>query len=122
MFELVEESLDEIAFFVEIEVARAFDRSITLGRDDDLRAGYGKLLAQMIGVVALVGDGGGGFEAVDEIVREGDVVALAGRADQADGIAERVAGGVDFCAQAAAGAAKALGIRAPFFRRAPAAC
>jgi hypothetical protein len=55
-------------------------------------------------------------------VREGDVVALAGRADQAHRIAQGVARGVDFRAQAAAGATKALGIRPPFCRRAPAAC
>jgi hypothetical protein len=55
-------------------------------------------------------------------MREGDVVALAWRADQAHRIAERIAGGVDFGAQAAAGATKALGIRPPFCRRAPAAC
>jgi hypothetical protein len=42
-------------------------------------------------------------------VREGDVVALAGRADQAHRIAQGVARGVDFRAQAAAGATKALG-------------
>jgi hypothetical protein len=47
---------------------------------------------------------------------------LPWRADQARRIAQRVARGVDFGAQAAAGAAKALGIRPPFCRRAPAAC
>jgi hypothetical protein len=46
-------------------------------------------------------------------VRKGDFVALAWRADQAHRIAKRVAGGVDFGAQAAAGATKALGIRPP---------
>jgi len=47
---------------------------------------------------------------------------LAGRADQAHRIAQRVASGVDFGAQAATGATKALGIR-PLFpdgRRLPA--
>jgi len=55
-------------------------------------------------------------------MREGDVVALAWRANQAHRIAERIAGGVDFGAQAAAGATEALGIR-PLFageRRPPA--
>ena len=76
----------------------------------------------MIGVVALVGDRHVCGEAVDQFVREGDVVALAGRSDQADRIAERIASGVDFRAQAAARPAKALGIRPPFCLRAPAAC
>jgi hypothetical protein len=49
-------------------------------------------------------------------------VALSGRADQPNRIAERIAGGVDFGAQAAARPAQALGMRPPFCRRAPAAC
>ena len=53
---------------------------------------------------------------------ESNVVALAWRADQAHRIAQRIAGGVDFGAQAAAGTTKTLGIRPPFSRRAPAAC
>jgi hypothetical protein len=76
----------------------------------------------MIGVVAFVGDRSICDEAFDQIMRKGDVVALPRRTDQAYWIAERVAGGMDFRAQAAAGAAKTLGIRAPLFRRAPAAC
>ena len=67
----------------------------------------------MISVVALVGDGDVCGEALDQLVREGDVVALARRADQAHRIAERIASGVDFRAQAPARPAKALGIRPP---------
>jgi hypothetical protein len=76
----------------------------------------------MIGVVALVGDRDVRGEALDQLMGEGDVVALAWRADQAHRIAQSIAGGMDFGAQAATGATKALGIRPPFCRRAPAAC
>jgi hypothetical protein len=76
----------------------------------------------MIGVVAFVGDRDVGGEAVDQFMRKGDVVALPWRTDQAHRIAERIASGVDFRAQASAGPAKALGIRPPFCRCAPAAC
>ena len=85
-------------------------------------AGLCDPVAEMIGVVALVGDRHVGGEALDQFVGEGDVVALAWRTDQAHRIAERIASGVDFGAQAAARPAKALGIRPPFCRRAPAAC
>jgi hypothetical protein len=68
----------------------------------------------MIGVIAF------GDDTLDQFVREGDVVALSERADQAHRIAQGVAGGVDFGAQAAAGAA--VDVRPPFSRRAPAAC
>jgi hypothetical protein len=48
-------------------------------------------------------------------------VALARRADEADRKSQRITGGVDFGAQAATGAAQALGIRPPLALRAPAA-
>jgi hypothetical protein len=38
----------------------------------------------MVGVVALIGNRGSGFETVDESLGKGDVVALARRANQAD--------------------------------------
>jgi hypothetical protein len=53
----------------------------------------------LIGVVALVGDRDVRGEAFDKFVSEGDVVALAWRADQPHRIAKRIAGGVDFGAQ-----------------------
>jgi hypothetical protein len=96
LFELVEEALDEVSLLVEFDVVGALNLAVALGRDDDLCAGFDDFRAQAIGVVAFVGDGGVGDEARDEIMREGDVVALAGRCDQPERIAERVACGVDF--------------------------
>lgn len=122
MFEPVEEALDEIALLVEFGVVGSLDLAVALGRDHHPGAGPGESVAQMVGIIAFVGDGGVGLDALDELVGEGDVVALAGRADEADGIAQGIAGGMDLGAQAAAGAAQALGIRPPFIRRAPAAC
>lgn len=76
----------------------------------------------MISVIAHVGQQGIGIDAFDEIMGKGDIVALSGRADQAERKAERVCGGVDFGAQPAARPAQALGIRPPLTLRAPAAC
>jgi hypothetical protein len=53
---------------------------------------------------------------------EGDVIALPGRANQADRIAETITSSMDFGAQTAPRPAQALGIRPPFALRAPAAC
>jgi hypothetical protein len=50
----------------------------------------------MIGVVAFITDGGSRIEAIDKLMCEGDVVALPRRTDQAERIAGRVTGGVDF--------------------------
>ncbi len=77
---------------------------------------------EMIGILALVGNRRVSSDAVDKIMCEGDVVALSGRTDQPDRIAQRIAGSMDFGAQAATRATQALGIRPPFTRRAPAAC
>ena len=122
LFEPVEEALDDVAFLVEVGVVGALDGSVTFRRDDDFASGLGDPVAQMIGVVALISDRDLGFEAVDQLVREGNVVALPGRADQTHRIAKGVAGDVDLGAQASARPAKALGMRPPFCRLAPAAC
>ena len=72
------------------------------------------ILSHMVGVIALIGDDDIGDEAIDKLVREGDVVALSRRSDQAQRISQCVARGVDFGAQPSARAAQALGIRPPF--------
>ena len=76
----------------------------------------------MISVVAFVADSGSGSEPIDEFLRMGNIVFLPRTADQPDRIAQGVSSSMDFGAQTSAGAAKALGMRPPFFRRAPAAC
>lgn len=122
MFEFVEETLDEVALFVEFGVIGTLDLAVSLGGNDDLSPGFGDPVDEVVGIVSLVGQGGLGLEAVDERVGEGDIVALAGRADQPNRIAERVAGGVDLGAQSTSRPAQTLGIRPPFCLRAPAAC
>jgi hypothetical protein len=103
-------------------VVDALNFAVSLGRDDDPGACFSNFVAQVIGVVALVGNHGPSVEPVDKIMRDGDVIALPRRGDQTDRIAERIAGGVDFGAQSASRPAQALGIRPPFTLRAPAAC
>ncbi len=76
----------------------------------------------MIGIIPLVGKGGIGLEALDEVMGKSDVAALSSRADQPDWKAERFRRDMDFRAQSAARPTQALGIRPPFDRRAPAAC
>ncbi len=76
----------------------------------------------MVGIISLVGEGSLCVEAVDQVMSEGDVVALARRGDQTDGKTERLGCGMDFGTQAAARPAQALGIRPPLILRDPAAC
>ena len=122
LFELVEEALDDVALLVEVGVVGTLDLAVSFRRDDGRRSGLNDALDEMVGVIALVGNGRAGVEAVDKIMGKGNVVALAGSADQTDRIAKRIAGGMDFGAQATPRPAQALGIRPPFSLRAPAAC
>ena len=122
MFEFVEEALDDVALLVEFGVVGALDFAVSLWRNDDPGSGFSDPVSEMIGIIALVGQRGLSRKALDEIMGEGDVVALTWRADQADRIAVGVAGGVDLGAQATTRPAQPLGIRPPFSLRAPAAC
>jgi hypothetical protein len=56
VLKLVEEAFDDITLLVEFCVVRALKGAIALRRDDDLTAGFGDLLAEMIRVIAFVGD------------------------------------------------------------------
>ena len=67
-----------------------------------------------VGVITLVGDGCVRLEAVDEIVGKGDVVALPGTGDAADGMSQSVPRSMDFGVQPASRPAQALGVRPTF--------
>jgi hypothetical protein len=122
LLELVEEALDAISLLVEISIVGTLELAVTLWRDDNFGARFGDAIDKVIGIVSFVADGGIGVEAIDQVMSEGDIVALAGRANQADRKAERLGGGVNLGAQAAARPAQTLGIRPPLTLRAPAAC
>lgn len=78
LLELVEEALDAVSFLVELAVVRTLDLAIALGRDDDPGAAFSDPVGQVVGVISLVGDGSFCLDAVDQVMGESDVVALAG--------------------------------------------
>lgn len=118
----VEEALDAIALLVEFGTAGTLNLSVIFGRDDECCSTFGNPVAQMIGIIPLVGKGGIGLEALDEVMGKSDVAAVSGRDDQPDWKAERFRRGMDSRAQSAARPTQALGIRPPFTLPAPAAC
>lgn len=122
MLELVEEALDAVSFLVEIDVVVALNLAVAFWWNDDFDTGLGDPVCEVICVVSLVGDCRIGVDALDQVMSKSNVVALAGRADQADRQAKRLGGDVDLGAQAAARPPQALGIRPPLTLRAPAAC
>ena len=58
LFELVEEALDDVALLVEVYIVGTLEFAISFWRDDGLGTGLGDPLDEMVGIVALVGDGG----------------------------------------------------------------
>lgn len=122
MLEFAEEALDSVTLSVKMFVVGALNLAVALGWDDDLRSALDHGVGETVGIVTLVGDDGIRLEALDQLLSQGDVVALARRIDEADGKTQSVTFGMDFGAQAAARPAQALGIRPPLSWRAPAAC
>ena len=119
MFEFVEEALDEVALGVEREVARAWDFAIGLGGNHGGDVSPGKGLDQDVGVVSLVPDQRLRLDIVKQRPRAGQIVSLAWREPQRNGVAKGIDERMDFGGQSAAGSTDRL--FAVFFR-APALC
>ena len=119
MFELIEEPLNEIAFAVEREVARARGFSVGFGWDDWGDRSIVESGDEGVGVERLVGDQSAGIDGFDERFSASQIVILAGAEPHLDRIAEGVDERVNLGGQSAAGSAD--GLRTVFFL-APALC
>jgi len=119
MFELVEETLNEIAFAVEGEVARARGFSIGFGWNDWDDRSIVEDGDESVGVERLVGDQSAGIDGFDERFSASQIVILARAEHHLDRIAEGIDERVNFGGQSAAGSAD--GLRTVFFW-APAPC
>lgn len=74
----------------------ALELAVAFRRNDDVSTGFSDLVAQMIGIIALVGNRSRSLDAIDEIVSKGDVVTLSGRRDQTNRKPERLRCRMDF--------------------------
>jgi hypothetical protein len=119
MFEFVEEALDEVALGVEREVARACDFAIGLSGNHGGDVSPDKGLDQHVGVVSLVPDQRLRLDIVKQRPRAGQIVSLAWREPQRNGVAEGIDERMDFGGQSAAESTDR--VFAVFFR-APALC
>ena len=118
LFDELKETLDEVAFGVEGEVAIARDLAIRFWRDDRLDGAHFEALNKAVGVVAFVAEEGFGLHFSREGL--GDVVDLAAGEAERQRVAESVDDHMDLGGQAAARAAYGL-VEAPFLC-APALC
>lgn len=119
VLELVEEAFDKVAFAVERKIALSRGFAIGLGRDDRSDSSLGEGIDERVGVVGLVADQCIWIGVVDQWLGTSQIMSLAWREHQRDGIAQGVHEGVNFGGQSAARSAD--GLRAVFFR-APALC
>jgi hypothetical protein len=120
VFDEVEETLNEISFGVEREIAVARDLAVCLGRDDGADFPDFEALDEAVGVVALVGQHGFGLDLRGERLGLRDVLDLAAGQAERQRIAQRIDDDMDFRRQTAARAAYRL-VEAPFLS-APALC
>ena len=102
MFDFVEEPLDEIALAIECEIAKPLHKPVRLGRNDgDCPASFDQF-HNGIAVVTLIGQHIVCGDIFQQGLGLGAVSDIAGCQGQANGIAQRIAQGVEFCGQAAA--------------------
>ena len=119
MFDLVDETFDEVAFLVELGIVRDGLGAGAVRGDHGVDVVRAQVRSEGIGVEGLVGDQDLGGQAADERFGLGDVVRLAGGETNAQRIAERIDGDVQLGAQPPARAPDGLILSPPF---APAAC
>ena len=119
MFEFIEETLNEIAFAVEGEVARAWGFSVGFGWDDWDNRSIVEGIDEGVGVVRLVGDQSTGVDGFNERFSASQIVILARAEHHLDRIAKGIDERVNLGGQSAAGSAD--GLRTGFFF-APALC
>src|SRR6516225_4812360 len=119
MLERVKETLDEIAFAVEGEIARARGFSVGFAWDDGGDRSIVEGGDEGVGVEGLVGDQSAGIDGFDQRLGASEIVILARAEHHLDRIAEGIDKRMNFGGQSAAGSADCL--RALFFW-APALC
>ena len=119
VLERIEETLDEIAFAVEGEVARARGVSVGFGWDDWDDRSIAEGGDEAVGVERLIGDQSAGIDGFDERLSASQIVILARAEHHFDRIADGVDERVNLGCQSAAGSAD--GLRTVFFW-APALC
>ena len=105
MLGLVEKTLNEIAFAIEDEVARAWGFSVGFGWDDRDDRSIVEGGDEGVGVERLVGDQGAGIDGFDERLSASQIVILARAEHHLDRIAEGVDERVNLGGQSAAGSA-----------------
>ena len=120
MLEFFEETLNQVALFVESEVAFPFPLAIAPWRNDGCDSRVAQLFDQAVCIVPFVAEQRAARDALEQLPRNANIVDVTRRQNKSDRIAQGVRERMDFGCQAAPGASDGL-VLAVFFR-APALC
>lgn len=102
MFDLVEESLDEVSLAIEGKVAQALDDPVCLGRNNRACAAFLYQIDNRVGVIAFVRQYILCGDSLQQQFRLGAAGDVAGCENDADRIAQRITQGMYFGRQSAA--------------------
>lgn len=110
VLEAAEHAFDHVALVVGGTVVGVLDAAMAHGRDHGDGAALGEQIAQSIGVVAFVGEEfAAGWQALDALLRGGNIRYISSGYDEAPGPSALVANGVDFGRAAPCGTADTIG-------------
>ncbi len=121
LFDAAEEALDAVSLLVEPFVIAVLALSVASGWDDGIAALGDDEVVQSVGVVGFVGQDIAGGQAFDQVAGRGHVVLLAWAGSEPHRQPQGVYADVQLGSEAAARAAKRLGVWSPLFLGAPAA-
>ncbi len=101
MFDLIEESLDEVALAIKGKIAQALDEPVCFGRNNRACAAFFYQFDNSIGVIAFIGQHILRGNAPQQQLCLGAIGDVAGRENDTDRIAQRVTQGMYFGRQSA---------------------
>jgi hypothetical protein len=97
LFQIIEESFDQVALSIKGEIGGALRDPICLGRDDRRDAAFLQRLDQGIRIISFVGQESFRFDLFEKRFRHTDVGSLAWRQCDRNRIAQGVDERMDFC-------------------------
>lgn len=100
VFDLIEETLDQMPFLIKVPIVSAGRQAVGAGRDDRLHAMFLHGLDEGVGVVPLAADDGLGRQIADQSLRLSDVGSLPAGQDEGQGIPQRIRHGMNLGAEA----------------------